>query len=105
MHCQNRNHYGSDSVAVENSEGFMTAQCRMCVEERGNPVGVEVDLKVWSPEEKMRQRTLFNRWFSELLLQDDKSCLLRDVLRNQKESLWGEWQKVKPFEEQIPGKP
>src|SRR5208282_5245199 len=101
MSCEK--HYWSDSVAVQNSEGMMTSACRVCVEEstagfRGG-MGIEVDLKLWGPAEKMKQRTLFNRWFSELLLQDDKSCLLRDVLRNQKENLWSEWQRVRPFEE------
>jgi hypothetical protein len=98
MNCKNRNHYGSDFVAVENSEGWMTAACRMCVEEstRGF-MGVEVDYKQWGPEEKTIQRNLFNKWFSAMLL-DQKSCLIRDVLRNQKENLWSEWQKVKPYE-------
>jgi hypothetical protein len=108
MHCENWRHYGSDAVAVENHDGMMIAACRMCVEEQTTfkrnlgvkTVGVEVDFKVWGPAEKMAQRTIFNRWFSELLFQDGSSCLLRDVLRNQKENLWGEWQRVKPYHEQ-----
>lgn len=42
-------------------------------------------------------RDYFNRWFSSLLLIEGQSCLIRDVLRNQKEALWVEWQKVDPY--------
>jgi hypothetical protein len=38
---------------------------------------------------------VFNGWFTDLLLQQE-SCLLRDILRNQKKNLFQEWLKVKP---------
>jgi hypothetical protein len=93
-----KRHPYSDYVSVEGYDGLVNAVCRKCVEGFGGNMGIEVDLKVWSPEEKMKQRTLFNRWFSSLL-DGPGSCLLRDVLRNQKENLWSEWQKVRPFED------
>jgi hypothetical protein len=43
-------------------------------------------------------RTKFNKWFTHLLYATE-SCLMRDVLRNQKENLWAEWVKVDPVGE------
>ena len=43
-----------------------------------------------------QERALFNEWFRELMVTCE-SCLLRDILRNQKENLWAEWLKVNPY--------
>lgn len=42
-------------------------------------------------------RDLFNAWFQDLLLACE-TCLMRDVLRKQKENLFAEWVKVQPYE-------
>ncbi len=38
----------------------------------------------------------FKRYF-HYLLSSCESCLLRDIIRNQKENIWEEWKKVDPL--------
>jgi len=44
------------------------------------------------------ERSDFNEWFTHLL-HSCETCLLRDILRNQKENLFAEWLAVKPMED------
>ena len=44
------------------------------------------------------ERERFNKFFSNLL-GNTESCLMRDVLRNQKENLWAGWLVIKPYDD------
>lgn len=52
----------------------------------------------WTPEQIKEQRKYFFEWFTDLLFQQN-ACVLRDILRNQKENLFQEWLKVRPLQE------
>jgi len=74
----------------------MTVACSQC----GSPK----ELWVVEPEatiavvEYKKSRKAFGWWFSQLVLQQP-TCLLRDIIRNQKESLFQEWLRMQPMGE------
>jgi hypothetical protein len=98
-------HPYAPTVAVKGPDGLFRAGCERCVAEEAVRLGKyslngvpEPYLFEQDTLERQEQRRLFNDWFSELLMMKGKSCLLRDILRNQKENLFSEWMKVRPYE-------
>lgn len=73
--------------------GRITIQRNKAMTER-DPKDYPYDCMV--PGDKQSERELFMSWLTHLLFQCE-SCLMRDVLRNQKENLWAEWLKVQPY--------
>lgn len=65
------------------SDGSVIHASRLELEERGT-------------DDEKQDRELFFRWFMGLLHKCD-TCALRDVVRNNKENLWKEWRRVKPY--------
>jgi hypothetical protein len=47
-------------------------------------------------QKKMKDE--FNEWFGDLLLNQGQTCLMRDVLRDSKATLFENWQKRDPYQ-------